>query len=158
MWLFSQASISGVLWSSSHMSKFAPAWKVTFSSLTHDTKFSCILNRKEVTTEQKVKLSYLYKHMADVFVSSFGCSMERGALVLRIHLEVWVDAINWKEKNETLNQGHIKNQKIQNETEKSRTDEQQEILTYPAWAGPSSAPPAWLTSKVALDENAAFLA
>lgn len=33
MWLFSQASISGVLWSSSHMSKFEPAWHPTTPEL-----------------------------------------------------------------------------------------------------------------------------
>lgn len=54
----------------------------------------CILKR-----ELKVLLqSYLYKHVADVFVSSLRCSVERGAFVLRFHLKVWVDAIHWKVK------------------------------------------------------------
>lgn len=40
------------------------------------------------------RCSYLYKHVADVFVSSLSCSVERSAFVLRLHLKVWVDAVH----------------------------------------------------------------
>lgn len=41
------------------------------------------------------KYSHLYKHVTDVAVSSFSCSMEWCAFVVRFHFKVWVYTVNW---------------------------------------------------------------
>lgn len=65
---------------------------------------------------------YLHQHVADVFVSSLGRSVERRALALGIHLKVWVDAVDWKrsgEKRKGLVRSSARNPDSENGTEES---------------------------------------
>lgn len=48
------------------------------------------------------RMCYLHEHVADVFVASLRCSVERSAFVLRIHLEVRVDTVHWRINTENV--------------------------------------------------------
>ena len=124
-WLFSHASIRGVLCSSSDMSRLAPAYRSQAHTHTHHSypvsaSTSCKLatvciefvlvedihsvglRRAESSGPPSLLRggvsAHLDQHVADLVVPLDSCCMQGGALVLTLHQEVGVFSFHWNTK------------------------------------------------------------